>query len=71
MITVEIKWDTFIISFIPDGSFVTMVERSGLPSIDVPGPRVTVVLQLPGQAPILWEPFAYGRVATMWSTILN
>ena len=55
----------------PDGSFATMVERTGLASIGIPGPRATVVLQLPPKSPILWEPFAYERVATMWSTILN
>jgi hypothetical protein len=54
-----------------DGSFATMVERTGLPSIGIPGPRATVVLQLPPKSPILWEPFAYERVANMWSTILN
>jgi len=55
----------------PDGSFATMVERTGLPSTGIPGPRATVVLQLPPKSPILWEPFAYERVATMWATILN
>jgi hypothetical protein len=55
----------------PDGSFTTAVERIGLPSAGIPGPRVNVVLQLPPKSPILWEPFAYERVANMWSTILN
>jgi len=55
----------------PDGSFATMVERNGLPSINVPGPRATVVLQMPGEALILWEPFAYERVTMMWPNILN
>lgn len=52
-----------------DGSLATMVERTGLSSIGIPGPRATAILQLPPKSPILWEPFAYGRVATMWSTI--
>lgn len=55
----------------PDGSFTTLVERTGLCCASVPGPRATVVLQLPPKSPILWEPFAYKRVATMWSKILN
>jgi hypothetical protein len=55
----------------PDGSFTTVVERTGLCCASVPGPRATVVLQLPPKSPILWEPFAYKRVATMWSKILN
>jgi hypothetical protein len=55
----------------PDRSFTTVVERTGLHSVDVPGPRATVVLQLPSKSPILWEPFALDRVATMWSNILN
>jgi hypothetical protein len=55
----------------PDRSFTTVVERTGLPSVGVPGPRATVVLQLPPKSPILWERFAFDRVATMWSNILN
>ena len=54
----------------PD-AFTTVVERTGLSSIAVPGTRATVVLQLPPKRPILWESFAYERVTKMWSTILN
>jgi hypothetical protein len=55
----------------PDGSFTTRVERIGLPSASVPGPQVTVVLQLPPKAAILWEPFTRKRVEAIWSTMLN
>lgn len=54
----------------PD-AFTTVVERTGLSSIAVPGTRATVVLQMPPKRPILWESFAYERVTKMWSTILN
>jgi hypothetical protein len=55
----------------PDGSFTTMVERTGLYNALTLGPRATVVFQIPPQSPIRWESFARERVSTMWSGILN
>lgn len=54
-----------------DGSLATRLEHGGLPSIGIPGPQVTAVLQLPAKGTILWESFARKRVEHMWSTALN
>lgn len=64
-------WNGFASVLIsPDGSFHVEVERTDLRNVAPPGPRATVVLQLPAK-PILWDTFAYERVSTMWSSILN
>jgi hypothetical protein len=64
-------WNGFASVLIsPDGSFHVEVERTDLCNVAPPGPRATVVLQLPAK-PILWDTFAYEHVSTMWSSILN
>ncbi|MCL4299159.1 MAG: hypothetical protein KJ077_25710 [Anaerolineae bacterium] len=55
----------------PDESFITLIERTDIPTSNIPGARATIILQLPPRSVLMWEDFARERVVTMWSTILN